>query len=140
MKIISLAVSIAALALALAACAHAHVPGLAPFVGNWAGLREDITIGADGHGRYHHKDRCPSCRSMSEFPYSYMDFTLTSVSGNTASGTIIGDTVEHGYTDEPITITLEPPGKVGPRMINVMLNGKQGPGMCPSSDARWCGD
>ena len=58
-----------ALALALAAPAAADVPGLAPFVGTWSGMRESVAIDNTGTAHFHYQDSnaCRSC-SIADLP------------------------------------------------------------------------
>jgi hypothetical protein len=91
---------------AFAAPAHADVAGIAPFAGTWAGMRQALTIDGSGTGNVTYADftACPSC-SMAGVPRATINFALTSVSGNTASGSITSDSGQGGNSG-PVTATL----------------------------------
>ena len=93
-------------AVAFAPPAHADVAGIAPFVGTWPGMRQALTIDGSGNGTVTYADftACPSC-SMAAVPRATVNFALTSVSGNTASGSITGDSGQGGNSG-PVTATL----------------------------------
>ena len=93
-------------ALAFAAPAQADVPGIAPFVGTWDGMRQELAIDASGTGHVTYADfnACPSC-SMVAAPRATVTFALTSVSCNTASGSVTTDTGQGGNSG-PVTATL----------------------------------
>ena len=50
-------------------------------------MRQSVVIDLTGHGHFHYMMACASC-SMADMPYGTMDFTLTSVSDGTASGSV----------------------------------------------------
>jgi hypothetical protein len=116
----------------------AEVPGLAPFVGSWAGKRETVNIDANGEGQFHYMDvrACPSC-AMADMPYTNMDFTLTSVSGNTATGGVTADKYHHA--GEPVVITLNPATASAPTTISWTVSGLDEGMFCPASNSSWCG-
>lgn len=122
----------------LAPSAHADMPGLARFVGSWAGKRESVNIDANGHGRFHYMDvqACQSC-AMADMPYTNMDFTLTSASGNTATGSVTADKYHHA--GEPVVITLIPAKASAPTTISWTVNGLDEGLFCPASNSNWCG-
>jgi hypothetical protein len=93
-------------ALAFAGPARADLPGIAPFVGTWAGMRQSLVIDGSGNGHFTYADfnACPSC-SMAAVPRATVNFALTSVSGNTASGSMTGDSGQGGNSG-PVTATL----------------------------------
>ena len=67
--------------------AAAAVPGLARFVGRWRAHTGILVIRQDGSGHLAYTDEraCPTC-SLADAPTSTVDFTLTSVSNDTATG------------------------------------------------------
>lgn len=85
--------------------ASAGVPGLAPFAREWKGMRESISIDLTGQGQFHYMMICTSC-SMADTPYGTMDFTLTSVSGDTASGSVTTTSDAQFSVGDPVTVTL----------------------------------
>jgi hypothetical protein len=125
--------------LGCAAAAPADPPGLSPFVGSWVGKRESVDIDTHGHGRFHYADMtaCKSC-SMADMPYADMDFALTSVSGDTATGSVTADT--HDRTGKPVVMVLKPASADGaPQTISWTVGGLDEGLFCPASDGRWCG-
>jgi hypothetical protein len=107
-------IALAALATAALACAPPPAPdvtGLAPFVGGWGSHVGGVTIDANGHGRHDFQDpsHCPTCTARSQFPMSSVDFTLTSVSGSTATGSVTGSSDPAEFSvGEPVDATLKP--------------------------------
>ena len=67
----------------------AAVPGLASFVGKWEGHERDLVIlqTGSGHLTYANEMACPSC-SEADAPTGTVDFTLTSVSNDVATGRV----------------------------------------------------
>jgi hypothetical protein len=70
--------------------AAAAVPELAPFVGRWKNHTGILVIRQTGSGHLAYQDlnACPSCRSRADLPTGTVDFTLTSVSNDVATGII----------------------------------------------------
>jgi hypothetical protein len=87
--------------------ANAGIPGLAPFAREWDGMRESVVIDATGHGHFHYMMACASC-SMADMPYGTLDFTLNSVSGGTASGSVTASSDPQHPVGEPVAATLSP--------------------------------
>jgi hypothetical protein len=112
--------------------ATASGPGLAQFAREWRGMRESIVIDPTGHGHFHYMTDCASC-SMAEMPYNTLDFTLTSVSGGTASGSVTASSDPHNPVGEAVTATLGPQDT-----IQWALGGKNVGLFCGSNPA-WCG-
>jgi hypothetical protein len=107
-------------------------PGLASFAREWRGMRQQIVIDLAGHGQFHYMMACASC-SMAEMPYNTLDFTLDSVSGGSANGTVTASSDPQNPVGEPVAATL------GPRdTIQWSLGGKD-IGMFCGSDPAWCG-
>jgi hypothetical protein len=67
----------------------AAVPGLASFVGTWEGHERDLVIlrTGSGHLTYANEMACPNC-SEADAPTGSVDFTLTSVSNDVATGRV----------------------------------------------------
>jgi hypothetical protein len=96
-------------AVAFAPQVSADVPGIAPFVGSWQAHASGLTINGDGSGRLSYADvnACPESCSYADAPVATVDFTLMSVSGGTATGSV--NAVSNPSNDvvgEPVTITL----------------------------------
>jgi hypothetical protein len=68
-------------------------------------MRESVVIESTGHGHYHYMMACASC-SMADMPYNTLDFTLTSVSNGTASGTVTASSDPQFPVGEPVAATL----------------------------------
>src|ERR1700752_1865749 len=64
-------------------------PGLASFVGEWEGHERNLVIRQTGSGHltYANEMACPSC-SAADAPEGTVDFTLTSVSDDVATGRV----------------------------------------------------
>lgn len=74
--------------------AKAGLDGLEPFVGSWRAHGESLVIAANGHGQHSYSNGMES-------------FTLTAVSGNTATGTVDRSTNPNGaVSGDPVTVTL----------------------------------
>jgi len=67
----------------------AAVPGLASFVGEWEGHERNLVIRETGSGHltYANQMACPSC-SEADAPVGTVDFTLTPVSNDVATGRV----------------------------------------------------
>jgi hypothetical protein len=110
------AMALAALTIAaLAATPHAaaELPGIAPFTGSWHAHASGLTIASDGSGRLTYADisACPSeCGGHDDYadaPQATVDFTLTAVSADTATGSAYAASDPGNDTAvEPVTITL----------------------------------
>ncbi|OBI51209.1 hypothetical protein A5707_14020 [Mycobacterium kyorinense] len=111
----------------------AGIAGLAPFVREWRGARESIVIDAAGNGHFHYMMDCPSCTSMADIPYNTMDFKLTSVSGDTASGTVTVSSDPQFSVGEPVAVRL---GELD--TIHWSVGGKE-EGLFCGSNPSWCG-
>lgn len=95
-------------ALAFAAPASADLPGLAPFVGSWHAHEEGLDIQPNGHGRETYSDRstCPDAPMAGCGITGTVDFTLTSVSGDTATGAITAASNPKDPIGGPVSIKL----------------------------------
>lgn len=123
--------AIGAAALALAPLAHAD--SFSAFAGTWYGMRQELVIAADGNGHFTYADfdSCPSC-PMASVPRATANFTLTSVAGDTASGTITGDTGAGGHQGKPVSVTAK--GQM------MELDGAKSGGLyCAAQIASYCG-
>jgi serine/threonine protein kinase len=88
--------------------AAADVPGLAPFVGNWRGHARTLVIRQSGSGHLAYSDltACPSC-ALANAPTGTVDFTLTSVSNDVATGSVDASSDEQNVVvGAPVTIQL----------------------------------
>jgi hypothetical protein len=100
-------------ALAFPPHAAADVPGIDPFTGPWHAHASGLTINGDGSGRLTYADisACPSACSghddYADAPVATVDFTLTSVSGDTATGSVnAASNPSNDTVGEPVTIKL----------------------------------
>jgi len=100
-------------ALTLAPQAAADVPGIGPFTGSWHAHASGLTINGDGFGRLTYADisACPSACSghddYADAPLATVDFTLTSVWGDTATGSVnVASNPSNDTVGEPVTIKL----------------------------------
>lgn len=97
-----------AAALIFSPSAAADLPGLAPFVGSWHAHEERLEIQPDGNGRetYADKSTCPDAPAAGCGVTGTVDFTLTSVSGDTAGGAITAASNPNNSIGGPVTINL----------------------------------
>lgn len=100
-------------ALAFPPHAAADVPGIDPFTGPWHAHASGLTINGDGSGRLTYADisACPSACSghddYADAPVATVDFTLISVSGDTATGSVnAASNPSNDTVGEPVTIKL----------------------------------
>jgi hypothetical protein len=100
-------------ALAFAPHAAADIPGIDPFTGSWHAHASGLTINDDGSGRLTYADiaACPrACGGHDDFadaPLAIADFTLISVSGDTATGSVnAASNPSNDTVGEPVTIKL----------------------------------
>jgi hypothetical protein len=112
MRRIALA-GLAIAALPFAPHAAADIPGIAPFTGSWHAHASGLTVNGDGSGRLTYADisACPSACSghddYADAPLATVDFTLTSVSGDTATGNVTAaSTPSNDTLGEAMTIKL----------------------------------
>jgi hypothetical protein len=124
---------LATAALVFAAPAAADVPGLAPFVGSWHAHEEGLDIQPNGNGRetYADKSTCPDAPAAGCGKTGTVDFTLTSVSGDTATGAITAASNPKDPIGGPVTIKLVGGGQ-GLQLW--MAGGDQGFPFCNSND------
>jgi hypothetical protein len=107
MREIALAV-LATTTMVFAPPAAADIPRLAPFVGSWHAHEEGLDIQSNGHVRETYNDRstCPDAPMAGCGIAGTTDFWLTSVSGDTATGTITAATDSKQPIGGPVTIKL----------------------------------
>ena len=97
-------------ALAFAPQVAADIPGIGPYTGSWHAHASGLTINSDGSGRLTHVDisACPSSScDYADAPLATADFTLTSISDDTAAGVV--NAVSNPSNDvvgEPVVIKL----------------------------------
>jgi hypothetical protein len=132
MRKIALA-SLATAAMVFAPSAVADIPGIAPFVGSWHAHEEGLDIHPNGHGRETYNDRstCPDAPMAGCGIGGTTDFVLTSVSGDTATGTITASSNPKNPTGGPVTITLVGGGQ---GLELSIAGGDQGFPFCHSND------
>ncbi|MFJ4654307.1 hypothetical protein ACIP5Y_23815 [Nocardia sp. NPDC088792] len=127
------------LAVALFAVPASADTGLGSFAGTWSGMREDVVIDSGGTGHFDYSDfhSCPSC-AMANVPRSTVNFTLTTVSGSVASGTISASSDTGAYSvGEPVTATLQT--QSWGQTIQWSVNNQQIGLFCTSAQAQQCG-
>jgi hypothetical protein len=124
---------IACAALLFAPSAAADVPGLAPFVGSWGAHEERLGIQPNGHGRETYNDRstCPDAPMAGCGITGTVDFTLTSVSGDTATGAITSASNPKDPIGGPVTVKLVGGGQ---GLELWVAGGDQGFPFCNSND------
>jgi hypothetical protein len=120
-------------ALASAPTASADVSGLTPFVGSWQAREERLDIQPNGNGRetYADKSTCPDAPAAGCGKTGTVDFTLTSVSGDTATGAITAASNPKDPSGGPVTIKLVGEGQGLQLWI---AGGDQGFPFCNSND------
>jgi hypothetical protein len=134
MRKIALA-GIACAAMAFAPVAAADVSGLSPFVGSWHAHEEGLDIQPSGNGRetYADKSTCPAAPAAGCGKKGTVDFTLTSVSGDTAVGAITAASNPKDPVGGPVTIKLVGDGQ-GLQLS--VAGGDRGFPFCNSNDNR----
>jgi hypothetical protein len=95
-------------ALVFAPWAAADVPGITQFVGSWYAHEEGLDIQPNGTGRetYADKSTCRDVPAVGCGKTCIVDFTLTSVSGDTATGAITAASNPRDPIGGPVTIKL----------------------------------
>jgi hypothetical protein len=132
MRKIALA-GLATAALVFAPSAAADVPGIAPFVGSWHAHEEGLDIQPNGHGRETYPDlsTCPNAPMAGCGIEGTTDFMLTSVAGDTATGTISAASNPKNPTGAPVTMTLVGGGQ---GLQSSIAGGDQGFPFCNNND------
>lgn len=145
-------------ALASAPQAAADVPGIAPFTGSWQAHASGLTINSDGSGRLTYADisACPNACSghdnYADAPLATVDFTLISVLGDTATGSVnAASNSSNDAVGEPVTITLvsdigypfsEPPASVSGNdgvVLQVSMGMMRDWNYCNGTTHNYCG-
>lgn len=106
---------------------------LTPFVGNWHAHEEGLDIQPNGHGRETYPDRstCPDAPMAGCGIAGTVDFMLTSVSGDTATGVITTSSNPKNPIGGPVSITLVGGGQ---GLNLTVAGGDQGFPFCNSKD------
>ena len=157
MKKIAVA-GLAIAALAFAPHAAADIPGIDPFTGSWHAHASGLTINSDGFGRLTYADisACPSgCGGHDDYadaPLATVDFTITSVSGDTATGNVnAASNPSNDTAGEPVTIKLVtgigdpftgPPASVSGNngvVLEVSMGMMRDWGFCNETTHNYCG-
>jgi hypothetical protein len=95
-------------ALVFAPSAAADIAGISQFVGSWHAHGEGVDIQPNGSGRetYADKSTCPVAPAAGCGKTGTVDFTLTSVSGDTVTGAITAASDPKHSSGGPMTIKL----------------------------------
>ncbi|MGA8546836.1 MAG: hypothetical protein WB785_16465 [Mycobacterium sp.] len=152
------AATLAIAALTFAPGAAADVPGIAPFTGSWQAHASGLTINNDGSGRLTYTDisACPSaCSGRDDYadaPVATVDFTLRTVSGDIAAGSVNATSNPSKDTvGEPVTIKLVtgigdpftgPPASVSGNngvALQVSMGAMQDWNFCNDTTHNYCG-
>jgi hypothetical protein len=131
--------SVAAIAAAIVFVVREHEDSkglqvaLIPFVGSWHAHEESLVIQPDGHGRETYPDRstCPDAPMAGCGIVGTVDFMLTSVSGDTATGAITGASNPKDPIGGPVSIKLVGGGQ---GLNLTVAGGDQGFPFCNSKD------
>jgi hypothetical protein len=102
----------------------AAVDDLASFVGDWSGHERSLVIRQTGSGHLTYADEmaCPSC-SEAEAPSATVDFTLTSVSDDLATGSVDASSDEqNAAVGSQVTARLAP-GDPSGQILQVSVGG-----------------
>jgi serine/threonine-protein kinase len=119
--------------------AAADVPGLAPFVGTWRAHVGITVIRSTGSGHLAYEDlaACPSCAAANA-PTGTVDFTLTSVSNDVATGEVTASSDENQVVvGSPVTATLGA-GSPSGQILQMSVGRIQLP-FCNNTSAGQCG-
>lgn len=133
MKHIALAGLATVAALAFTPPASADVPGLDPFVGSWHAHEESLDIQPDGHGHETYPDRstCPDAPMAGCGIAGTVDFMVTSVSGDTATGAVTAASNPSISLGGPVSIKLVGGGQ---GLQLTVAGGDQGFPFCNNND------
>jgi hypothetical protein len=107
---------------------------LTPFVGSWHAHEEALDIQPNGHGRETYPDRstCPDAPMAGCGVAGTVDFVLTSVSGDTATGAITAASNPKDPIGGPVSIKLVGGGQ---GLDLTVAGGDQGFPFCNSKDS-----
>lgn len=114
---------------------------LASFADSWGSPTGRVDIDNTGHGHFEYQDpsRCPQCRARVEFPYSTVDFTLTSVSNGVASGSVTETSNPQNYAvGQPVTAKLVAAKTLMPGRSGELLDMSIGGFFCNSTSIGLC--
>jgi hypothetical protein len=114
-------------------------PSYASLAGTWGAHEMTLTISSNGSGDLKYADLtlCPDC-SFASAPVSTMAFALTSLSGNTATGTVTASSDTANYAvGAPVTAMLTP-GSPG-QLLQLQVGGKSLVPFCNSTSVGQCG-
>ncbi|WP_422604526.1 protein kinase domain-containing protein [Mycobacterium sp.] len=120
--------------------AAAGVPGLAPFVGRWTAHEETLVIRQTGSGHLAYADlrACPSC-AFANAPTGTLDFTLTSVSNDVATGSVDASSDEQNVVvGAPVTVQLVA-GSPSGQILQMSTGRMQQLAFCNDTSAGQCG-
>jgi hypothetical protein len=120
--------------------AAAGVPGLAPFVGRWTAHEETLVIRQTGSGHLAYADlrACPSC-AFANAPTGTLDFTLTSVSNDVATGSVDASSDEQNVVvGAPVTVQLVA-GSPSGQILQMSTGRMQQLAFCNDTSAGKCG-
>ena len=132
-------VAVAAIAAAIVFAIQSHEDSkglqiaLTPFVGSWHAHEEVLVIQPNGHGRETYPDRstCPNAPMAGCGITGTVDFMLTSVSGDTATGAISAASNPKQPIGGPVSIKLVGGGQ---GLNLTVAGGDQGFPFCNSKD------
>jgi hypothetical protein len=138
--------------------AAADIPGIAPFTGSWHAHASGLTIASDGSGRLAYADisACPdACGGHDDYadaPEATVDFTLTAVAADTATGSVSAASDPGNYpVGGAVTIRLVtglgepftgPPASVSGNngvALQVSMGRMQGWNYCNDTTHNYCG-
>jgi serine/threonine protein kinase len=115
------------------------IPGLSAFEGTWHAHQSKIVIDSTGSGRLTYQDAaaCPSC-SFATMPTATVDFTLTSMSNGTATGTITASSdTQNDTVGGSVTMTLVTAGSG--EAIQVTMGKMSDWNYCNPAAGNYCG-
>jgi hypothetical protein len=106
---------------------------LTPFVGSWHAHEESLDIQPNGHGRETYPDRstCPDAPMAGCGVTGTVDFVLTSVSGNTATGAVTAASNPKQPIGGPVSVKLVGGGQ---GLNLTVAGGDQGFPFCNNKD------
>ncbi|MBV9513707.1 MAG: serine/threonine protein kinase [Mycobacteriaceae bacterium] len=122
------------------ASAPAEVAGLAPFVGTWRAHAQTVVIQSTGSGHLSYADltACPTC-AVANAPTATVDFTLTSVSNEVATGSVTASTDEQNEAvGAPVTAQLAA-GSPSGQILKMSMGKMQEWPFCNNTSAGQCG-
>lgn len=116
---------------------------LAPFVGHWGGGHAGVLdIHSDGTGRFSYEDlsTCPDAPLSGCGITGTADFTLTSVTNGTATGSVTASSdPKYDTVGGPVTIVLGSANGLGV-VLKVSMGKMQGWNFCNNTSPHWCAE